>query len=304
MKNINSRLAAAALGALLLLPAAAQAEGIHEHIGDTIAGTDLAPGQHYFDQTHDSSWVAPALERLTGQSIGEEISKGDALALIKAELAALPEVTVMSNKMAELQIPRWFTNGYSAYQPTKLAKSRYFNGVIDGSQQMEPDLAALYGFWCCYDAEWFVLSSTPELRAWLGAVMLSYADDWQRLDAESAESLHARLVKPRQTNDEPFREIDNWIKAFKSTDGVFLKPKVRDVLVQEFVHQAGMETDQRYFSQQGWSSFELPGPVGLDKPDFMLMTALVLEFAPQLAADPATPQQIGWFREFLIRDSY
>ncbi|MEZ5336704.1 MAG: hypothetical protein R3F46_00435 [bacterium] len=303
MRTSAIRLLAALLAVCCLLPAAARAEGIYDHISGTIAGSDLAPGQPYFDQVHDASWVAPALERLSGQTLGSEISNGQAIALIQAELASLPEVAVKQNRMAELPIPQWFSQGYSTNQPTRLAKSRYMNGVLDGSLQMQPDIAALYGFWCCYDAEWFVLSSKPELRAWLGAVMLSYADDWQRLDSESAEALHARLVTPIQTKDEPYREIDNWIHAFKSTDGVFLKPKVRDVLVQEFVHQSGMESDTRYFSEQGWDSFELPGPVGLEKDDFMLLTALVLEFAPQLAADPATPEQIGWVREFLIRDS-
>ncbi|MCB1221480.1 MAG: hypothetical protein H7A35_04580 [Planctomycetales bacterium] len=291
------------LAVSIMLPAAASAEGIYDHISGTIAGSDLAPGQPYFDQKHDASWVAPALGRLSGQAMGDSVSNGEAIAMIQAQLASLPEVAVMQNKMAELPIPQWYLTGYRDNQPTKLAKSRYMNGVLDGSLEMEPDIAALYGFWCCYDAEWFVLSSDPELRAWLGAVMLSYADDWQRLDSESAESLHNRLVKPIQTKDEPYREIDNWIHAFKSTDGVFLKPKVRDVLVQEFVYQSGMQSDERYFSQRGWDSFELPGPVGISKEDFMLMTALVLEFAPQLAADPATPQQIGWFREFLVRDS-
>ena len=64
-----------------------------------------------------------------------------------------------------------------------------------------------------------------------------------------------------------------------------------------------MESDERYFSVEGWDSFELQGPVGIEKDQFMLLTALVLEFAPQLAADPDCPAQIGWFREFLIRDS-
>ncbi|MCB1186640.1 hypothetical protein KDL29_05670 [bacterium] len=299
----KTMLPAMLLAVSIMLPAAASAEGIYDHISGTIAGSDLAPGQPYFDQKHDASWVAPALERLSGQAIGDSVSNGEAIGMIQAQLSALPEVAVMSNMMAELPIPQWYLDGYRDNQPTRLAKSRYMNGVIDGSLKMEPDIAALYGFWCCYDAEWFVLSSDPELRAWLGAVMLTYADDWKRLDSESADELHNRLVKPLQTKDEPYREIDNWIHAFKSTDGVFLKPKVRDVLVQEFIHQAGMQSDERYFSKQGWDSFELPGAVGISKSDFMLMTALVLEFAPQLAADPATPEQIGWFREFLIRDS-
>lgn len=297
------RIFAAMLALAMLLPAAAGAEGIDEHISGTIAGTDLAPGQPYFDQEHDSSWVAPALARLTGTPEQATVKNGEAIAAIEAYLATLPEVAVMQDRMAELPIPRWFLDGYSRFQPTKVAKSRYLNGVIDGSQEMEPDIAALYAFWCCYDAEWFVLSSTPEMRAWLGTAMLEYGDDWRRLDAETEEELHARLVAPRQTRDEPFREIDNWIRSFKSTEGVFLKPKVRDVLVQEFVHQAGMDSDTRYFMEKGWDSFDLPGNLQLEKTDFMLLTALVLEFAPQLAADPACPDQIGWVREFLKRDS-
>ena len=201
------------LAVSIMLPAAASAEGIYDHISGTIAGSDLAPGQPYFDQKHDASWVAPALGRLSGQAMGDSVSNGEAIAMIQAQLASLPEVAVMQNKMAELPIPQWYLTGYRDNQPTKLAKSRYMNGVLDGSLEMEPDIAALYGFWCCYDAEWFVLSSDPELRAWLGAVMLSYADDWQRLDSESAESLHNRLVKPIQTKDEPYREIDNWMPS-------------------------------------------------------------------------------------------
>ena len=214
------------LATVLLLPATASAEGIHEHIGDTIAGTDLAAGQHYFDQEHDSAWVAVALASLLGDEVRMDLSNGEAMDLIKAELGELPDVLVMQDRMAEMPIPRWFTRGYSAKQPTKLARSRYLNGVIDGSLQMEPDIAALYAFWSCYDAERFVLSGDPGMRAWLGAAMLTYGDDWQRLNAESADQLHARLVQPLQTRDEQYREIDNWIKAFKSSDGVFLKPKV------------------------------------------------------------------------------
>lgn len=301
--NTSRLILLAGLALSLLAPAAVNAEGIQDHIGDTIAGTDLAPGQAMFDQEHHSDYVRPALEVLTGRSLPENMSNSEALALVREQLAALPQPAMQPSLQGELSIPRWFLDGYANFQPSMLSRSRYLNGVQKGSLQAQGDIAALYGFWSCYDAEWFVLSRNPAPRAWLSAVLLSYPAEWQRLDQETAEALHARLVTPLQTKDEAYREIDNWIKAFKAADGVFLKPKVRDVLVQEFVFQAGIESDERYYMEHAWDRVQVPAGLGLERGDFMLMCALCLEFAPQLAADPACPEQLNWFRDFFIAQS-
>jgi hypothetical protein len=291
------------LGCLLLATGLAQAEGIHEHIPQQNRDGELAEGQSYFDHEHHSDYVRPALEQLTGSTLREGISEQEIIALIRDELAALPQPAMQPSLQGELSIPKWFLDGYAGFQPSMLARSRYLNGVQKGSLQAQGDIAALYGFWSCYDAEWFVLSRNPATRAWLSAVLLSYPAEWQRLNRESSAELHARLVRPLQTKDEPYREIDNWIKAFKASDGVFLKPKVRDVLVQEFVFQAGMESDERYYMEHAWDRVQVPAGLGLARADFMLMCALCLEFAPQLAADPACPGQLAWFRDFFIEES-
>jgi hypothetical protein len=111
-------------------------------------------------------------------------------------------------------------------------------------------------------------------------------------------------VAPLQTPDEPYREIDNWIGNFKNPVssgelGAFIKPKVRDALVQELLASAGLETDARFYEQRAYRSAE-PNRTGLSEKQFFLLGALTLEYFQEIYAAHPDTQQPLYFREFFV----
>jgi len=270
---------------------------------------EVKPGQIYFDQRHNDSWADDALQEVSGSAAPKGATPSQMAELVYAELGKLP--TFGEKSVARLEpIPAWFLEGYQRYKGNSVQPSRYFNGVGDGTLEPNSDIAALYAYWSLYDAEWFSLSRQPGFKAWLSAVALTYPPQWIGLQRESRDQLHERLVAPLQTADEPYREIDNWIKSFKSQDnvgghgelGAFIKPKVRDALVQELLASAGMQTDARFYEQRAYKS-AAPNRTGLDDKQFFLLGALTLEYFQEIyAAHPDTKQPL-YFREFFV-DSF
>jgi hypothetical protein len=257
------------------------------------------PGQPYFNQTHDESFAHAALEELSGQRPPADCSRETLAQAVLAELDKLPVYGLKSTPSIKPPIPEWFLQGYRAFQPTSVARSRYLDGVVSGTLPADADHAALYAFWCVYDAEWFSLSRKAPYKAWLSAVMLTYPPAWQRLRGESEDSLHSRLVAPLQTKDEPYREIDNWIKAFTREGDAFAKPKVRDALVDELLANAGLETDPRFFAEKAYSG-PTPDSLQLSRRQFYLLAALTLEYYQEIYnAAPETKQPL-YFRDYFL----
>ncbi len=262
---------------------------------------NLPPIEGYsgFDQEHHEEYVTDAIKELTGKVPRPDATRDELAAITLDLLDQLPAYGQKEVAMVAPPIPGWVLNGYSQLNPTCVSHSRYLDGVLDGTQVPEEDLGALYGFWCVYDAEWFSLARHADYKAWLSAVMLQYPPAWMALSGEAEPSLHARLVTPRQTPDEPFREIDNWINNFTKHSEAFAKPKVRDALVQELTAHGGLESDARFFEDKAYGG---PTPVdfGLSQHNFYLLAALSLEFFQEIyAAEPET-KQLNHFRDYFI----
>jgi len=269
------------------------------------SGTGGTP--RFFDQQHNDSWAADALQEVSGTAPPAGATAAQMAELVYAELAKLPTYGEKSVAMMPPAAPDWYMEGYGRYNGATVARSRYFDGVVKGTLEPNADIAALYAYWCLYDAEWFSLSRQPGFKAWLSAVALTYAPQWLRLRGESADQLHTRLVAPLQTPDEPWREIDNWISRFSAPSGsgqlgAFIKPKVRDALVEELIAAAGMDADQRFYEKRAYTA-PAPERVGLPDRKFFLLGALTVEYFQELyAAHPDTKQPL-FFRDYFV-DSF
>jgi hypothetical protein len=262
---------------------------------------NLPPIEGYsgFDQEHHEEYVTDAIKELTGKAPRPDATRAELAAIVLGLLDELPAYGEKQVAMVAPPIPGWVLDGYSQLNPTCVSHSRYLDGVLGGTQAAEEDLGALYGFWCVYDAEWFSLSRHADYKAWLSAVMLHYPPAWMALSGEMEQSLHTRLVAPRQTPDEPFRELDNWINNFVSHRVAFAKPKVRDALVQELTAHGGLEGDTRFFEDTAYAG-PTPTDLGLSGRHFYLLAALSLEFFQEIyAAAPAT-KQLNHFRDYFI----
>lgn len=288
------RLLIFALLALILAPAAARAD-------DIVLWTpsNNPAGRPIFDQEHDEDFAYQALNELSGVMLPRGSTRRDFAQAVQAELDQLPRYGQKETANIKPPIPQWFLDGYQHFQPTTVARSRYLDGVLAGSLPADPDRAGLYAFWCVYDAEWFSLSRKADYKAWLSAVMLTYPPKWMELRRESATNLHARLVAPIQTRDEPFREIDNWINAFTKLDDAFAKPKVRDALVDELLAHGGLEADARMFEDTAYSG-PTPGSLSLSQRQFFLLSALVLEYYQELYELSPDTRQLLYFRDYFL----
>jgi hypothetical protein len=307
------------LSTLLCICIAGSALAEEHHIIIKQHTREVAPGEVYFDQHHNDKWAADALKQL-GVDAPKDATPGQLAELTYAQLEKLPAFGEKSTAVLKAAYPDWFIAGYLHYQGASVQRSRFLNWISayehEGDHSGEPalpdaravsDIAALYAYWSLYDAEWFSLSRTPGFKAWLSAVALTYPPQWTALQSESESELHARLVTPLQTPDEPYREIDNWISSFKNQSnvgghgelGAFIKPKVRDALVQELLASGGMETDARFYEQRAYRSAE-PNRTGLSEQQFFLLGALTLEYFQEIyAAHPDTKQPLH-FREFFV----
>jgi hypothetical protein len=260
---------------------------------------------------HSYAFAWDALAELSGKAPAPDASRADLAALTLSYLDSLPKYGQRETASVKPPMPDWFLSGYSRFQPATVAKSRYINGVLDGSLPQETDLAALYTFWCLYDAEWFNVSRKPDYKAWLSAVALSFPPAWidLRERGESDSALHQRLTVPLQTKDEPMREIDNWINAFTKLNnnrgnpdgegGAFAKPKVRSGLVAELLNNAGMSADQR-LSEQNAYRLDPPGGSGLSDREFFLAAALSVEFFQEIYEQNPRTKQPLWFRDYFV----
>lgn len=256
-------------------------------------------GQRYFDTKHDETFAYQALQELSGQQPNPGSSRQEIARAVLTELDKLPRYGQKETANIKPPIPQWFLDGYSRFQPTTVAKSRYFDGVLNGAFSANADTGALYAFWCVYDAEWFSVSRKADYKAWLSTVMLTFPPQWEALEGESAATLHARLVAPLQTKDEPLREIDNWIKAFTKEDSAFAKPKVRDALVDELLANGGLEADTRMFEDKAYSG-PTPGSLSLSQRQFFLLAALTMEYYQEIyAQEPGTKQPL-YFRDYFL----
>jgi hypothetical protein len=295
---LNISLAAAlAVAVLIVAASAAEPPAIPIKVQPKVKGQRM-----YFDMEHKYAYAWDALEQLTGRRPAASASRSDLAAATLEALRSLPNYGEKEVAQVRPAVPRWFTDGYSAFQPTMVAKSRYFNALGQGTFQPRADYATLFSYYSVYDAEWFALAMHPDYKAWLGAVLLTYPPAWDALSGESAEALHAQLVAPLQTPDEPYREIDNWIKRF-TDDGSLIKPKVQDALVAEPLHKAGMQVDDRFLMTTGWNAAP-PAGAGLDAKKWALLTALGLEFAPEIYRLDPESKQLLWVRDWLAERSY
>jgi hypothetical protein len=256
-------------------------------------------GERYFDTKHDESFAYQALQELSGQQPNPGSSRQEIARAVLTELSKLPRYGQKETANIKPPIPQWFLDGYSRFQPTTVARSRYLDGVLGGTFGANADTGALYAFWCVYDAEWFSVSRQADYKAWLSTVMLTFPPQWVALKGESAQSLHARLVAPLQTKDEPLREIDNWIKAFTKEDSAFAKPKVRDALVDELLANGGLEADTRMFEDKAYSG-PTPGSLSLSQHQFFLLAALTMEYYQEIyEQEPGTKQPL-YFRDYFL----
>ena len=256
-------------------------------------------GQRYFDTKHDESFAYQALDELSGKRPQPGRSRQELAQAVITELDKLPRYGQKETANIKPPIPQWFLSGYSRFQPTTIAKSRYLNGVINGTLEPSADLGTLYAFWCVYDAEWFNVSRNADYKAWLSALMLTYPPQWMALRGESEASLHSRLVAPLQTKDEPYREIDNWINAFAKHNDAFAKPKVRSALVDELLANGGLDADVRMFEDKAYSG-PTPGSLSLSKRQFFLLAALTMEYYQEIyELQPASKQPLH-FRDYFL----
>lgn len=253
----------------------------------------------YFDQEHHEEYVRSALEELTGKPPRPDATCSELAQITLDLLDGLRTYGERQVAMVTPEIPEWFMEGYLEFKPATVSASRYLDAVSMGEAGENGDLGALYAFWCAYDAEWFSVSRNAGYKAWLSAVLLNWPPHWSALRDETEQQLHERLVAPRQTADEPYREMDNWIKCFCSNDTAFIKPKVRDALVEELLAAAGMEGDERFFSDTAYDG-PVPADLGLSEREYLLLAALCLEFSRELyELEPMTKQPLH-FRDFFI----
>jgi len=249
---------------------------------------------------HSDEFAWDAIEELTGVRPPESASRqelgADVLGILNDRL---PEYGQKTTPQVRPDIPEWFLDGYQALEPASVSRSRYLNGVINGSLAANNDIAALYAIWCVYDAEWFSLSRHADHKAWLSAVMLTYPPEWMRLTGYSREELHDMYVKPLQVPGEPYREIDNWIKRCADAEGAFSKPTVRSALVEELLERAGADGDDRFYEDPAYTG-PAPAKLHLDNREFFLLAALTLEFFQEIyEADPQTKQPLH-FRDYFV----
>lgn len=259
----------------------------------------LAPGDtRYFDMAYNEAWAREVLAELGG-AVAPGASRGDFARAVNAALTA--ELgTPRQVALADAPLPSWVLDGYRRFEPRTVARSRWMNDVharlngqtpVNAKVQVERDIVALYTYYCMYDAEWFNASRNGAFKAWLTALQLTYPGDWQRLNRESKQQLHDRLVAPLQTKDEAYREIDNWITALKNNEGGFTKPLVRRALVEELLQRGGYnppgrdgkpkEMDPRLFEDPAYRA-GAPAGLGLSDREFFLLAALCVEFSGEL----------------------
>jgi len=263
-----------------------------------------AGNQIVFINKHSDEFVWDVIEELTGSRPAEDADRGELASLALGILNdRLPVYGQKETAQVRPEIPYWVLDGYEALNPGSVSKSRYLNAVLDGTLEADMNLGALYTFWCVYDAEWFSLSRHADHKAWLSAVMLTYPPIWTSLQEFDEDQLHHELVAPLQTPDEPYREIDNWIKRLVASDGAFAKPNVRSALVNELLDRAGMESDGRFTEEMAYS---LPAPMhlGVTEREFFLIAALSLEFFSEIyQLDPETRQP--WhIRDYFVAALY
>lgn len=260
---------------------------------------NLKPGDAaYFDQQHDESYAYTALELLNGTRLPDGSTREDFARAVLDELAKLRPYGQKQAAVLPAAIPDWLTEGYSRFQPSIVAKSRYLNGVLAGTLAPDADLGALYAFFCVYDAEWFNVSRNGAYRAWLSSVLTTYPPAWRELRGESEWDMHNRLVAPLQTPDEPYREIDNWIGNFVKEPAAFAKPKVRDALIQELLWRGGMEADRRFIAAKAYDG-DVP-ELGLGQEQFFLLAALSLEYAQEIYQLEPGNKQILHIRDYFL----
>ncbi|MBN2081608.1 hypothetical protein JW859_05290 [bacterium] len=256
-------------------------------------------GQPYFDTEHHEEYIQDALRELTGKPPRPDATREELAEITLGLLNDLPEYGQKEVAMVQPPVANWLLAGYRVLNPTCVSHSRYLDAVADQELTGNSEIGALYAFWCTYDAEWFALSRHADYKAWLSAVLVHFPPQWQDLRGESAESLHDRLVVPLQTPDEPYREIDNWINNFAKNSETFIKPKVRDALVQELIDLAGLESDSRYFEDEAYEGLT-PEGLGLSEREFYLLAALTLEFSQEIYELDPTTKQPYHFRQYFL----
>ena len=257
-----------------------------------------------FDNTHSDEYVWDAIGELSGMRPEESAGRVELAREVLAQLdGMLPQYGQKSTPQVRPEVPLWFTDGYERFNPAVVAHSRYFDALLSGQYEPDAAYAGLYSAYCAYDAEWFTLSRHSAYRAWLSAVLLDYAGEWEGLRVAGQDNLHATYVAPLQTKDEPYREIDNWIKRLTADEEVFLKPTVRNALVQELLGRAGLEVDPRYMMEQGYLNTDAQ-TLGISEREFYLLAALTLEFFNELAVVSPENVQKNHFRDYFIRQFY
>jgi hypothetical protein len=292
-----------ALSLLVLLAnsAAAQEQEQKDNETTTTTTTTVTSGGvivRHNEHSDDYAW--DAIEELSGVRPAADASRSelatDVLGLLNDRL---PQYGQKSTPQVRSAIPEWFIDGYTALQPASVARSRYLNGVIDGTYAADDDIAALYAIYSVYDAEWFSLSRHADHKAWLSAVMLTYPPQWQRLTPLTREQLHDTYVAPIQTKNESFLEIDNWIKKATAGEGAFSKPTVRSALVMELLERAGAESDDRFFEDAAYTG-PAPAKLNLSDREFFLTAALTLEFFQEIyELDPQSKQPLH-LRDYFV----
>ena len=252
---------------------------------------------------YDDSFAWDALEALSGERPAEDSSRSQMGALTLELLNTLE--TYGQRETAELRppIPQWFLDGYNSFHPANLQRSRYLTGVEAGTYPPHADIAALYAHWCAYDAEWFGVVRNPDYKAWLSAVLLTYAPTWPKLKGEATADLHDRLVTPLQTRDEPLRELDNWIENFSDSEEAFVKPLVLSALSGELVERGGLNADGRFVDG---SAYDAPAPshLGLSDEHFALLGALTITYFREIYELEPTTKQPLYFRDYFLERFY
>lgn len=317
--NRNYVLMAGALGAALTISVAWAAGDGSDIQWQPLTKQALGRGDtRYFDMAYNATWAGDALRQLGATPPGAGASRGDYAKAVWQVLQDKVPATNRTAALAEPPVPGWLLEGYNQFQPATVAKSRWMNDVFAGATnqpqvnpkvQPDADLAALYAYWCMYDAEWFNAARKPGYKAWLTAVQLTYPAAWQRLNREGKAALHARLVGPLQTKDEPYREIDNWATALENNAGDFAKPLVRRSLVEELLQRGGLSLagadgkpraiDQRLFADPAYKG-AVPGGLGLSDQDFFVLAALSVEFSGELNQLQPDPPQLKPFAQYFI----
>jgi hypothetical protein len=310
-------------GLLLLLTAVPLAEPARAGDGQDIQWNPLTQealsrgDTRYFNMAYNAAWADAALRQLGVTPPPAGSSRGDyAAAVIKVLQDRIPDSRQAARMPAP--VPSWLIDGYLKFQPATVAKSRWMNDVIaglSGRQQVNPkvrpdvDIAALYTYWCMYDAEWFNAARKPAYKAWLTAIQLYYPADWQLVNMQDKAELHERLVVPLQTKDEPYREIDNWLNTLKTNNADFAKPLVRRSLVEELLQRGGIALpgpggkpqplDQRLFADPAYQG-QVPAGLGLSDQDFFVLAALCTEFSSEINTLQPKLAQLAPFAQYFI----